>query len=281
MIKKLFTTAFIMILATQLLAVAEISNEAKLQYNRGVDLYRTGQFEEAATAFKQAIAIDSNYIDAYYNLGVVLEQLNKDNEALGIFKQIIVRQPNDYEAIYNAASLSFRLGQIENSKQYLSIIPSTSPIFVKAQQLAASMDTDIQTIKAQQKAKLMANAPKFPQTSGSYGNLTSPTGVTTDKQGNIYVASFSGNSITKISPNGDRKIFVKSSKLNGPMSMVSDNNGNIYVANYLANNVIKVTPTGEISQVIGNVQKPYCLHLDSNMLFISSQGGNSVIRYKL
>ncbi len=281
MIKKLLTTAFILILAAQTFAAAEVSNEAKLQYNRGVDLYRTGQFEEAASAFKQAITLDSNYIDAYYNLGVVLEQLNKNNEALSVFKQIIVRQPNDYEAIYNAASLSHRLGQEDNAKQYLSIIPSTSQIFTKAQQLAASMDTDIQTIKAQQKAKLMATSPKFPQTNGSYGNLISPTGITTDKQGNIYVASFSSNSITKISPAGERKIFVKSSKLNGPMSMVSDNNGNIYVANYLANNVIKITPTGEISQVIGNVQKPYCLHIDSDMLFISSQGGNSVIRYKL
>lgn len=281
MIKKLITTAFVMVLAASTIGAAEISNEAKLQYNRGVDLYRTGQFEEAAGAFQQAIAIDASYIDAYYNLGVVYEQMNKNAEALGVFKQIMVRKPTDYEAVYNAASLSYRLGQIDNAKQYLSIIPSTSPIVTKAQKLAASMNTNLQTIQAAQKAKLEAQKPKLPQTSGSYGNLSSPTGVTTDKDGNVYVASFSNNSITKITPQNERKIFVKDSKLNGPMSIVSDKDGNIYVANYNTNNIMKITPAGVITQILGNVIKPYCLHLDGDLLFISSQGGNSVIRFKL
>lgn len=281
MMKKLLTTAFIMVLAAGTISAAEISNEAKLQYNRGVDFYRMGEYEEAVGAFQQAIAIDANYIDAYYNLGVVYEQMDKDTEALNVFKQIMIRKPTDYEAVYNAASLSHRLGQIDNAKQYLSIIPSTSPVITKAQQLAALMNTDIQTIKAEQQAKLEAQRPKIPQTSGSYGNLTSPTGVTTDKNGNVYVASFSNNSIIKITPLGERKIYVKSPKLNGPMGMVSDDAGNLYVANYNIDNVVKITPTGTITQVLGHVIKPYCLHLDNGLLFISSQGGNSVIRYKL
>ena len=93
MIKKLLTTAFILILAAQTFAAAEVSNEAKLQYNRGVDLYRTGQFEEAASAFKQAITLDSNYIDAYYNLGVVLEQLNKkENELSSLEANLTIKE---------------------------------------------------------------------------------------------------------------------------------------------------------------------------------------------
>ena len=95
MIKKLVTTAFILAISCTI-ACAEVSNEAKLQYNRGVDLYRLGQFEQAVDAFKKAISIDANYIDAYYNLGVVFEQLNENDEALSVFKQIIVRKPSDY-----------------------------------------------------------------------------------------------------------------------------------------------------------------------------------------
>ncbi len=281
MIKKLLTTAFVLVLATGTLAVAEISNDAKLQYNRGVDLYRMGQFNEAVSAFQQAVAIDANYIDAYYNLGVVLEQLNRNEDALNVFKQIIVRKPSDYEAVYNAASLSYKVGQIENAKKYLSIIPTSNPIITKVEQLAAMMNTDLQTIKSEQQAKIEAEKPKLPQTSGSYGNLSSPTGVATDKNGNVYIASFSDNSILKITPTGERKIFVKSPKLNGPMGMVSDSAGNLYVANYSANNIVKVTPSGTVTQIFGNVKKPYCLFLDGNLLFISSQGGNSVIRYKL
>lgn len=281
MVKKLLLTAFIIILATSTIAVAEINNDAKLMYNRGVDFYRQGQYTEAVGAFQQAIALDANYIDAYYNLGVVYEQMDQDAEALGIFKQIMVRKPTDYEAVYNAANLSFRLGQTDNAKQYLSIIPPTSPVITKAQQLALAMNTDLQTIQAEQKAKLEAERPKLPQTSGSYGNIISPTGVTTDKNGNVYVASFSNNSITKITPAGERKIYVKSPKLNGPMGMVADDSGNLYVANYNIDNIVKITPSGVITQVLGHVIKPYCLHLDGGLLFISSQGGNSVIRYKL
>ncbi len=280
MIKKIITTACIMALSCTI-ACAEVSNEAKLQYNRGVDLYRLGQFEQAADAFKKAIAIDANYIDAYYNLGVVLEQMNENDAALGVFKQIIVRKPSDYEAVYNAASLSARMGQVENAKQYLSIIPQTSPIIPKAQALAASMNTDLQTIKKDFAAKVSAVKPKIPQSNGNYTNISSPTGITTDKNGNLYIASFGSNSITKITPAGARSVFVKSPKLNGPIDIASDSNGNIYAANYNADNVVKITPAGTITQLLGNVKKPYCLHIADGMLFVSSQGTNTVVRYKL
>ena len=63
--------------------------------------------------------------------------------------------------------------------------------------------------------------------------------------------------------------------------MVSDNNGNIYVSNYNSNNVVKITPTGVISVLISNVPKPYGVHINGDLLFVSSQGSNSVLRYKL
>lgn len=279
--KKLILTLFVIVISSGTILAAEISNDAKLQYNRGVDYYRTGQFEEAVRAFKQAITLDANYIDAYYNLGVIYEQMHRDAEALSMFKQIIVREPTDYEAVYNAASLSCRLGQTEKAKQYLSIIPPTSPTITKARQLAAIMNTDLQTINAEQKERLEAQKPKIPQTNGSYENLISPTGIATDKNGNIYIASFSSNSITRITPDGERKLFVKSPQLNGPMGLVADTDGNLYVANYNSNNVIKITSTGTITKLLENILKPYCLHIDCGMLFISSQGSNSVIRYKL
>ena len=122
MIKKIFTTAFVFAVMTCTIALAEVSNEAKLYYNQGVDTYRNGQFEQAIDLFKKAIDIDSNYIDAYYNLGIILQQMDENEEALNVFKQIIVRQPNDYEAVYNAATLSMKLGQYSNAKKYLAII---------------------------------------------------------------------------------------------------------------------------------------------------------------
>ncbi len=317
MIKKILTSVFVLTLLTCQAVFAEINNQAKMQYNQGLDYYRTGQYEKAIQSFKNAISLDSNYIDAYYNLGVILQQTNKDAEALNVFKQIIVRNPNDYEAVYNAASLSAKLGQTANAKQYLSLIPYSSSLSNKARALANSIKTQeaeaaakaaaeeqtralaqakldydkepvaqpdtVQKSEIQQPAKQPLNIQRFviPQTNGSYESLPSPTGITTDAEGNLYVASFSNNSITKITPSGTRTDFVKNSTLNGPIDIDADDNGNIYVANYNTDNVIKITPSGEISQLLGNVKKPYCLHIRDGVLFISSQGSNNVIKYKL
>lgn len=281
MLKKIFTTAFVLVCATCTIAMADPANEAKLQYNQGVDYYRAGQYSSAVNSFRKAIALDANYIDAYYNLGVILQQMNNDTEALSVFKQIMVRKPNDYEAIYNAAALSYKLGQTANAKKYLALIPATSPVIGKARALAASMNTDLQTISTELKEQAEANTSKISQDNGSYNNIPSPTGITTDKNGNLYVASFSDNSITKITPLGARSTLLKSSQLNGPIDIECDSEGNIYVANYNIDNVIKITPSGVVTQLLGNVPKPYCLHINGNVLFISSQGSNAVIRYKI
>lgn len=257
------------------------SFEAKMEYNQGVDYYKAGQYDLAMNSFRQAISIDPNYIDAYYNLGSILEYLHQDESALAIFKQIIVRNPNDFESVYKAANLSKKLGQVDKAKTYLSLIPATSSSYAKAQDLAASMNTDMQTIKADEQKAVQEDTPKLPQTNGMYNNIPSPTGITTDKNGNVYVSCFADNMIYKLTPDGKRIVFVKNPKLNGPIGMAGDDAGNIYVSNYNSNNIIKVTPAGAIATVVSNIQKPYGVYVDGNMLFVSSQGANSVLRYKL
>lgn len=278
--KKILLLLIVAVSAVNISFAAEISTEAKLQYNKGVDMYRVGRYEEAIDAFRKSTEISPDYIDAYYNLGSILEFIKQDDAALSVFKQIILRKPTDYEAVYKAAALSVKLGQPDQAKSYLSLIPQTSIVNSKAQELAASLKTDMQTIRQEQK-EIAQQSEKISQTNGVYNNLGSPTGMITDKNGNLYVAGFSDNAIVKISPNGDRRLFVKDSRLNGPIGLEIDSAGNIYVANYNANNVLKISSTGVVSVLIGNIPKPYCLHIDGNLLFISAQGSNSVVRYKL
>lgn len=278
--KKILLSLIIFISAVNISFAAEISTEAKLQYNKGVDMYRVGKYEEAIEAFKAATELEPDYIDAYYNLGSILEFIKQDDAALTVFKQIILRKPTDYEAVYKAAALSVKLGQQEQAKSYLSLIPQTSIVNSKAQELATSMNTDMQTIKQEQK-EITEESQKISQSNGVYENLGSPTGMITDKNGNLYVAGFSDNAIVKISPDGNRRLFVKDSRLNGPIGLEIDSAGNIYVANYNANNVLKISSTGAISVLIANIPKPYALHIADGLLFISAQGSNSVIRYKL
>ena len=83
-----------------------------------------------------------------------------------------------------------------------------------------------------------------------------------------------GNSLRRVLLSRDKKI-------NGPIGLAIDVLGNIYVANYNNNNVLKISKNGNVKVLIGNIDKPYGLYLKGKMLFISSQGTNSVLRYKL
>lgn len=276
--KTILTALSIVLLLSTANANADNMTEAKLQYNKGIDFYKIGQYDRSMECFRKAIELDPDYIDAYYNLGSILDYLGQDEAALTVFKQIIVRKPTDYDSVYKAAELSKKLGQIEKAKSFLSIIPAGTYVNPKAYQLARELNTDLQTLQYENNIK---EQPKQPQTNGVYENIPSPTGITTDKSGNLFVAGFSDNIIFKITPEGNKVIFLKDKRLNGPIGIINDEAGNLYIANYNADNVLKVTSTGQVSVLIEGVLKPYGLYISNGTLFISSQGSNAVIRYKL
>lgn len=280
MIKKFFgilVLSAVMVSVPQLTIAAEtIPLDAKLEYNQGVDYYKLGLYDKAIKCFRQAVNIHPDYIDAYYNLATILDYTNQHSEALVVLKQILLRNPNDYESVYKAAQVSAKIGDLEKVKTYVTIIPPASEYYKPAQALVEKLTIKLDTPEP------VANAEsKVAKTVGVYENIVSPTGITSDSLGNIYVATFTDNTILKITPDGRRIVFVKSPKLSGPISLASDSLGNIYAANYNANNILKILPDGNVTILLDNVAKPYGLHVDNNMLFISSQGSNAVIRHKI
>lgn len=277
MLKKLLILLIIMFLPVS--AMAQIANEARLDYNKGIDYYKIGQYEKAAEYFRSAINVSPDFIDAYYNLGSIYEFLGQYQAALTVFEQIYIRQPDDYEAVYKAASVAVKLGEYEKALKYIDTIPRGASQYDSARMLALkikSSNTAGQDIKVP-----LQSIDSIYQSSHLFEGIQGPTGMVTDDFGNLYVACYADNSITKIYPSGQRVIFVKDKRINGPIGLAIDDMGNLYVANYANNNVLKVTKNGVISILIGNIEKPYGLYLKGNMLFISSQGSNSVLRYKL
>lgn len=254
----------------------EVPMDAKLDYNQGIDFYKLGMYERAMECFRSATKTYPDYIDAYYNLGTVLEYLKNYSEAINVFKQIYLRNPNDYEVIYKLANLSAKQSDYKKAEEYLSLIPQTSNYYPEAQNLASLIKVNIQT------PEVKTNPPsKIADQTGVYENIQSPTGITTDKDGNIYVATFSDNSIIKITPDNKRIVFFKSADIKGPISLASDDVGNIYVSNYSANNVVKITPQGTSKILVNRIDKPYGLHVNGDMLFITCQGSHSIFRQKI
>ena len=250
--------------------------EALLFYNKGLDFYKMGLYDEAVTNFKKAVEADPEFTDAYYNLGSVYEFLQQYDEALSVFKQVIIRNPEDYDSVYRAAWLSYKTGDNEHAATYLSLIPSTSSRAQDAKNLYGLLGIEpkwMDTSSIPEK--------KVDRANDIYDGITSPTGLAVDRDGNIYAAQFGLNSVLKITPDGKKILYIKDSKINGPVGIAFDLAGNLYIANYNANNILKVSYAGEISVLISNVSKPYGVVVNNGTLYVSLQGSSSVLKYKL
>lgn len=268
-----------------------VETDAKLEYNKGIDYYNSGQFDEAVNCFRKAIDLEPDYIDAYYNLGMTFDYLKQYEASISMFKELLDRKPDDYDAIYRAALVSYKMNLPEQAKQYLAKLPVSNPLYYKGQELARQMGTDIQTIKASlpdESTATIENSEKETQQSQGtfagnfyYENLPSPTGIVVDEVGYLYVANYSDNLIFRITPTGEKIVYLKNPKLNGPIGLAMDEQGNLYIANYNNNSILKLSASHQLSTLIENIDKPYYLYVSGGYLFISSQGSNTVVRYKL
>lgn len=251
-----------------------IPMDAKLEYNNALDMYKLGKYEEAIACLRTAIRLCPDFIDAYYNLGSILDYLNQGDEAIYILKQITLRKPDDYEAAYKIAQISVKLGDRKTASEYIALIPATSEFYIKGKELSSKYNL----IKTSPPGREKTN---IPQHSSAYLNISSPTGISTDAEGNVYIASFSDNAIIKVTPDNKRMIFFKDRILRGPIAIAHDPLGNMYIANYNANNILKLSKNGNAQVFIQNAPKPYSVHVSGNMLFVSCQGSNAVIRKRL
>lgn len=253
---------------------AVVPMDAKLEYNNALDMYKLGKYEDAIACLRTAIRLYPDYIDAYYNLGAILDYLNQSDEAIYVYKQILTRKFDEYEAAYKIAKISISVLDKQTAAEYIAMIPTTSSYFIQAKELMLKHNLEKVSIPEKKETNI-------PQSSGAYINISSPTGITTDSEGNVYIASFSDNSIIKVTPDNKRIIYFKNAILKGPIAIASDNRNNMYIANYNANNILKLSKNGNVEVFIHNTPKPYSLHIAGDMLFVSCQGSNAVIRKRL
>lgn len=81
-------------------------------YNRGIDLYRSGQFEQAVTQFAEAVTSMPSRAQralADYNLGAALFRRGDLQGSLGAFRDSLLLNPDDEDARYNYAFVKARI----------------------------------------------------------------------------------------------------------------------------------------------------------------------------
>ncbi len=276
--KKLITTCLIFsfVLFGSIPCLAQ-STEATSYYNQGIDFYNLNKIDDSIKSFKKAIEIDPKFYQAYYNLAKIQESYKYYNDAISTYEKLIEITPEDYESMYNFGSLLYKRGYLKKSLTYLDRIPNYSEYYEQAEKLIDIVEK--RQVEVAQELKLKEEALKR---SSLLETIQAPTGVAADKNGNIYIASFSQNAVYKITPQNIKTTFVGPANLSGPVGIAIDEDNNIYIANYTKGNIIKAEPDGKTS-VLFLVKKPYCLNIDNinKKLLITEQEKNTVIKYDI
>lgn len=113
------------------------------------------------------------------------------------------------------------------------------------------------------------------------GTISGPAGIGTDASGNLYIANYDGNTISKYSSSGTfLSTFISSSSLNGPGSIVFDSSGNAYILSYGNGRVLKYSSSGTFISNFGNFSNPYGMAIDaSDNIYVCDSGNDKVYKY--
>ena len=93
--------------ANELMAKAQGTGagDANIQYSTGVLHINAGRHEEAAAAFKRAIAIDPNHVESYYHLGTIALNQNNMPEAIAYLEKYLSLNPTNAQNVATAQGL--------------------------------------------------------------------------------------------------------------------------------------------------------------------------------
>lgn len=255
------------------------STEGAMYYNEGLDLYERGEYGKAIEAFKSAVAIDPDFVDAYYNMASLFEYLKSNQSAIACYTKINQLDPDDKEVILKLAELYYKVGNTERALFYVTKIKEGDDLYSRA----ASLKNQIVVAAQRNEAKSSLNNINSANNANRsvINKFSGPTGLAVDSKGILYVASYSDNCIYKVMPNGQSQLFSKSPLLGGPIGLAIDSMDNLYVANYTKNNILKINKAGKIYTFMNNITNPYYLIIENGNMYITEQGNNTVIKYKL
>jgi tetratricopeptide (TPR) repeat protein len=87
------------------------ADPAVQHYDRGVNLAKAGQYEQAIAEFDKAIELDPNYTAAYANRGNVYSQIGQHDKAIADCNKAIELDPDDAEVYGNRAAVYSHMGE--------------------------------------------------------------------------------------------------------------------------------------------------------------------------
>lgn len=108
-------------------------NDAVAYNAKGLESYKSGNYEDAVKSYKQAVKLKRDYAEAHYNLGDAYFQLRQYKQAIEAYKQALRYQSNLPTAYNNMGTAYYKLGEhkkaIEAYKEAIRLDPKSSSTY--------------------------------------------------------------------------------------------------------------------------------------------------------
>ena len=170
-------------------------NDAEAHGNRGLELHRKGQLEEAVSCYQKALRINPNLAGVYNNMGAGLQGLGRMEEALSSFEMAVKIRPDYVEAFNNMGNLLQQMGRIDEAvscyQEVLELKPNLSEAHNNLGNAYLRRGQIAEAISCYQKALELK-----PDNAQAYCNL----GNVYQVQGRIDQAIFCYEKAVKLSP---------------------------------------------------------------------------------
>lgn len=242
-------------------------NDDENLYSLAKVLYKRGYLARSLSYYQKIPPRSSYFADAQKDIAKLTQRQ---------------KELKDEAATKEAAAQKLIMAQKSIEQKFANqnqVAGMTQPID-KTEQIVGKVEPKAAELKPVQEQKVVPHSPVIPSKIMTYEGIGAPSGVAMDAYGNVYIASFSENTIYKINTENEKSIFAGPDILGGPIGLAIDIWNNVYVANYTKGNVLKISQNGD-SGVLTTIKSPYCLNITNNTLFITEQGTNTVLRYAL
>ena len=150
--------------------------EAKTYYSQGVKHGRAKRFDEAITAFQQAIQLKPDYADAHFGLGHAYADAGRWQEAVEAYEQVLRFDPKDDEAAYQ---LGVAYSKLRARQKDISANRDTTPIGEKVGATNDTASTDDAAIAATPRPAEVVTTPANLSTTPDEGPPASAAAAST------------------------------------------------------------------------------------------------------
>jgi tetratricopeptide (TPR) repeat protein len=97
--------------------------KAAAEYNMGLELAETGNFNGAAGKFRECLRLDPSFSDAAYNLAVAYQKQGLNDNAVTVLKDLVIRKPGRVEYWFALGNAQFHMARyLEASRSFQKAI---------------------------------------------------------------------------------------------------------------------------------------------------------------